>query len=170
MTKRRAQSEEVHDLIGLEMDNPFFYIKNHRLTERQKGFLAVALDPATQIMFINGPAGSSKTYMAVYSALRLLACNNKLDLLYVRTIIESAEKNMGFLPGSAHEKFNPYMLPLFDKLEEMLKVPDYQRLLQEKRVDAMPVNYLRGANWRNKIIVADEAQNFSFVAILCKVT
>ena len=26
----------------------------------------------------------------------------------------------------------------------------------------MPINYLRGASWRNEIVIADESQNFTF--------
>tara|TARA_Y100000593_G_scaffold77532_1_gene143581 strand:- start:455 stop:1177 length:723 start_codon:yes stop_codon:yes gene_type:complete len=168
--KKRVLPEGAENLIGSELDNPFFYIKNHRLTEKQKRFVDLALNDETKIMFINGPAGSTKTYMAIYVALRLLAQDKNLEILYVRTIAESADRNMGALPGDADEKFNPYMLPLKDKLEELLKASDYQRLLQEKRIDAIPINFLRGANWRNKIVVADEAQNFTFKELTTLVT
>ena len=168
--KRRIASEAPTSIVGSELENPFFYIKNHRLTEKQKSFVETALHADTRIMLINGPAGSSKTYMSIYAALRLLAQDKELELLYVRTIIESAERNMGILPGNADEKFNPYMLPLQDKLEELLKVSDYQRLFQEQRISAIPINYLRGANWRNKIVVADEAQNFTFKELTTLIT
>ena len=160
--RKKTHHDDNAPIIGSELDNPFFYIKNHRLTDRQKKFVELALEQKTKIMFINGPAGSTKTYMAIYAALRLLATDKNLDIQYVRTIAESADRSMGALPGDADEKFDPYMLPLKDKLEELLKTSDYQRLLQEKRIDAMPINFLRGANWRNKIVVADEAQNFTF--------
>ena len=137
---------------------------------KTKKFVELALEEKTKIMFINGPAGSTKTYMAIYAALRLLATDKNLDIQYVRTIAESADRNMGALPGDADEKFDPYMLPLKDKLEELLKTSDYQRLLQEKRIDAMPINFLRGANWRNKIVVADEAQNFTFKELTTLIT
>ena len=57
-----------------------------KLTPKQKKFLDLALNPNMKIMFVAGPAGSSKTYMAVYSALRRLVVDHDLDLLYVRTI------------------------------------------------------------------------------------
>ncbi len=168
--RKKTHHDDNEPIIGSELDNPFFYIKNHRLTERQKKFVELALEQKTKIMFINGPAGSTKTYMAIYAALRLLATDKNLDIQYVRTIAESADRNMGALPGDADEKFDPYMLPLKDKLEELLKTSDYQRLLQEKRIDAMPINFLRGANWRNKIVVADEAQNFTFKELTTLIT
>lgn len=141
-----------------------------KLTEKQKDFLRLALSPTTKIMFISGPAGSTKTYMAIYSALRWLASDNELDLLYVRTIIESAEKNMGSLPGNADEKLDPYLRPLYDKLDEMLRSQDQESLRRSNRVLATPVNYLRGANWTNKIVVADEAQNFTAKELITLIT
>ena len=141
-----------------------------KLTEKQKDFLRLALSPTTKLMFISGPAGSTKTYMAIYSALRWLASNNQFDLLYVRTIIESAEKNMGSLPGNADEKLDPYLRPLYDKLDEMLRAQDQNELRRSNRVLATPVNYLRGANWTNKIVVADEAQNFTIKELITLIT
>ena len=68
-----------------------------------------------------------------------------LDLLYVRTVIESADKGMGFLPGALEEKFNPYMAPLDDKLEELLPPPasTKRELLESNRIQALPINFLR---------------------------
>ena len=145
-------------------------VHSKRLTTKQKEFLRVALDPDTNILFISGPAGSTKTYMAVYAALRWLSSDEELDLLYVRTIIESGERNMGSLPGNADEKFDPYLTPLNDKLEEMIKRSDAEDLKRTGRITATPINYLRGANWIDKIIVADEAQNFTAKELITLIT
>jgi phosphate starvation-inducible PhoH-like protein len=34
----------------------------------------------------------------------------------------------------------------------------------------MPINYLRGASWNNKIVIADEAQNFTFKELTTLIT
>jgi phosphate starvation-inducible PhoH-like protein len=81
--------------------------------------------------------------------------------MYVRTIAESGEKGLGSLPGDVNEKFNPFMMPLNDKLEEMIASQERSFLEQKKIINAMPINYLRGSNWINKIIIADESQNFT---------
>jgi phosphate starvation-inducible PhoH-like protein len=147
-------------------------INSLKLDEKQLHFLETSLSAKTRIMFVNGPAGATKTYMAVYSALRLLSAFDELDLLYVRTVIESADKGLGALPGDLMEKFNPYMMPLLDKLDEMLPANTSLKhdLLEKGRVSAMPINFLRGASWLNKVVVADEAQNFTFKELLTLVT
>jgi len=143
---------------------PKINVKNIGLTEKQKALVRLALTEENKVIFISGPAGSTKTFMAVYSALKKLKQNDELDLLYVRTVIESAEKGLGALPGDIGEKFNPYMAPLDDKLRELLPSTTgvVEDLKKKQRVAAMPINFLRGANWINKIVVADEAQNFTF--------
>lgn len=139
-------------------------IKNIGLTEKQKDLVRLALDDKNKIIFMSGPAGSTKTFMAVYSALKKMKVDDQLDLLYVRTVIESAEKGMGALPGDIDEKFNPYMAPLEDKLRELLPKSStiVSDMIRTKRAQAMPVNFLRGASWINKIVIADEAQNFTY--------
>ena len=106
MTKKKTR------LTGEMLQSQKITLNSLDLTTKQKRLLKLALDPETKIIFISGPAGSSKTYISVYSALRLLSQYIDLDLIYVRTIIESAEKGLGALPGDLSDKFNPYMLPL----------------------------------------------------------
>lgn len=131
-------------------------------TKTQQKLLTSLLDDQTRITIINGVAGSSKTYMAIYAALQLLNNNPELELLYVRSVAESAERHLGSLPGDIAQKFDPFLIPLFDKLEEIVHDSDRVHLKASGRVDAIPINYLRGANWINKVVVADEAQNMSY--------
>ena len=149
-------------------------LKSKKLDNKQKDLLKLALAEDTKIIFISGPSGSSKTYMAVYSALRILQKKPESDLLYVRTIIESAEKGLGSLPGDLEEKFNPYIAPLKDKLEEIIPTKsspsDQAQLFSSGRVQARPINYLRGADWKNKVVIADEAQNFTFKELTTLIT
>jgi phosphate starvation-inducible PhoH-like protein len=168
---RKKSTQENRDIIIPQLKQKIT-VNCLKLTDRQKRFLSIAFDEDTKIMFIAGPAGSTKTYMAVYSALRILSAFDELDLLYVRTVIESAEKGLGALPGDIDEKFNPYMAPLEDKLYEMLPKNNTSRkeMLDSGRISAMPINYLRGSSWKNKIVVADEAQNFTYKELTTLVT
>lgn len=167
MTNKRKIKKPT---VGSELENISLISK--KLTAKQKKFLNIATDSETKIMFIAGPAGSSKTYMTVYSALRLLCTNRDCDLLYIRTIIESADKGLGALPGDLNEKFNPYTAPLEDKLSEILPRNDTTKreLLDNGRIDAMPINFLRGVNWKDKIVIMDEAQNATIKELTTLIT
>jgi phosphate starvation-inducible PhoH-like protein len=144
--------------------------KKFKFTLKQQEFLKILLNPDNSIIFVSGPAGSSKTYMALYAAIQLMIENDERQLLYVRSIIESADKGLGSLPGDISEKFDPFLMPLYDKLEEIVVPQDVVWLKNEEKIMAMPINFLRGANWVNKIVVADEAQNFTFKELTTLIT
>jgi len=92
-------------------------IHQRQLNEKQQQFLELAMDKSTKIVFVSGPAGTSKTYMAIYAALTLLNQRRVSDLIYIRSAVESSEAKLGFLPGEADDKMAPYLAPLVDKLQ-----------------------------------------------------
>ena len=107
-------------------------IFERELTEKQKEFLNIALNKDTKMIFVSGPAGSSKTYISIYVALKLMNLKKVSDILYLRSAVESADSKIGFLPGEADEKMAPYIQPLLDKLSELLPKRDIELLQKEE--------------------------------------
>jgi len=164
-TKKKKLPKEKDDFNEIIADNHFrsvkLNIRNYNLTDKQKSFAQIAFDKNTKIIFINGPAGSSKTFLAVYCALHIMNMNPRSELKYIRTIAESGERALGSLPGTVDEKFNPFMMPLYDKLDELLPLNQSKYLETNGFIEALPINFLRGATWNDKLIIADESQNYS---------
>lgn len=129
------------------------------LTEKQKRYLEIILDKKTKVVFLSGVAGVSKTYLALMAALTLL--NNKRvgEIHYVRSIAESASKSLGSLPGGVGDKITPFLMPLMDKLEELIPRSEVDRLIKDERIHGTPINYLRGASMNATCALLDEAQN-----------
>jgi phosphate starvation-inducible PhoH-like protein len=153
------------------MDNKYkLFLNNFELTAKQKEFLKIAFDEDTKIIFVSGPAGSSKTFISIYAALQLFNMNMERDIFYVRTIAESGEKNLGSLPGDVNEKFHPFMMPLMDKLTELMRPDQIKLMLEENIIQCAPINYLRGASWANKLVIADESQNFTRKELITLIT
>ena len=165
MTSRKKNKNNQVLSMQQHLDN--FRLNNVSFTEKQKKFFSLCNKKESKITFVSGPAGSSKTFISVYTALRFLSQDRDLDLIYVRTIIESAEKGLGALPGDLNEKFNPYMIPLIEKLNEILPESNTSKndLIDGGRIEAMPINFLRGVSWKDKIVILDEAQNATFTQI-----
>jgi len=166
MPRRKKKPEIVNEAeiekIRKSLTKTNIKLKKIALTEKQKQLLQIIFDNDSKIIFISGPAGTSKTYVAIYGALQLYNMNNERGITYVRTIAESGEKSLGALPGEMAEKINPYMMPMNEKLDELL-IPGQASTIKEKEiVKGMPINYLRGASWRDEIVIADESQNFTF--------
>ncbi len=137
-----------------------FRQRDWNFTPKQVEILKVMMDEQTKVVFLNGPAGTSKTILAVYAALCLLGRNSADQIIYIRTVIESASRSLGYLPGDESDKLHPFMMPLLDKCEELLNPESTKALTSAEKLIAMPVNFLRGSSWRNKVAIVDEGQNF----------
>lgn len=144
--------------------------KRDDLTEKQKELIQLILDKETKVVFIQGPAGTSKTFCAIQAGLELLNDRKVSNIVYVRTIIESASKSMGALPGEAYNKMEPFLLPLLEKMDEFLFEADKQKLIKEEIIKGIPVNFLRGSSMNAQYIICDEAQNFTFKELTTAIT
>jgi phosphate starvation-inducible PhoH-like protein len=140
------------------------------LTENQKKFLELAADKTAKLIFVSGPAGTSKTFLAIFHALKMINEKRVSDLIYIRSAVESSDSKLGFLPGETDEKLAPYIQPLLDKLIEMLPKGDIDLLMKEERITGIPVGFLRGLNWNAKVIIADEAQNMTYKELFTLIT
>lgn len=140
------------------------------LTQKQQELINIIEDKNTKVVFIQGPAGTSKSFTSIYAGLKLMNKKTISDIVYVRSIAESASKSLGSLPGEANDKMEPFLMPLRDKLEELLPKDQLNVLVKEGRIQGIPVNYLRGASINAKFVIADESQNFNFRELTTVIT
>lgn len=140
------------------------------LTPKQKEFLKLAADKEVKMIFVSGPAGTSKTFLAVLHALAMINEKRVSDLIYIRSAVESSDHKLGFLPGETADKLAPYIQPLLEKMTEMLPKSDIDALVKDKRVEAVPLGFLRGLNWNAKVIIADESQNMTYKELFTLIT
>ncbi len=134
-------------------------IRELNWTDKQKAFIDIALNKDVKMMFISGPAGSSKTLLSIYCALQLIKDKKVSDIMYIRSPVESSDSKIGYLPGDADEKLKYYNLPFADKLEELLSRQYIEALNNQGRIQSHPLSFVRGMSWNCKAIILDEAQN-----------
>ena len=170
--RKKADIDDAQEIekVMTSLNKTKIKLKKLDFSEKQQELLKIMFDRGTKIVFISGPAGTSKTFMAIYAALQLFNMNNNYNISYVRTIIESADRGMGALPGNIDEKFCPFMMPLNDKLFELMSASDAKALNEQGVISAMPINYLRGASLNDQIVIADESQNFSVKELITLIT
>lgn len=110
------------------------------------------------ILFVTGPAGSGKTYLAVAVAVASLLEGAVDRIVLVRPVVEAGE-HLGFLPGDIKEKVDPYFRPIYDALMELLPSDKLKRLLYSGMIEIAPLAYMRGRTLNRAFIILDEAQN-----------
>jgi len=142
-------------LLNFNLRKPFYFNPAHQQ------FYDCIKNKDTKMAFVDGPAGTMKTYIAVYSALELIKNKEFEKLIYIRSIAESAEKSLGSLPGEIDDKFSPYAMPLIEKVREVSNDSTCNMLKQKGVIEAIPVNFVRGLTFNNAIVIVDESQNLS---------
>lgn len=105
-----------------------------------------------------GPAGTSKTYSACYSALKLFSKGAIKKIILTKPIQESGEK-LGSLPGDINEKIAPFMDSFLTTLEKIIPKEKVTQLIKEGIIEFRPLAYLRGSTFDESLMLLDEAQN-----------
>ena len=152
----------------MELPKSAFYKKT--LDEEQQVFFDAIKNDQYTIVFCNAAAGTGKTTIAMGAANILVQDRrNKLEeIVYI--VSPYGEQKQGYLPGDITAKSEVYYEPAYQALAEvdMNQYSDVtNRSLSEKRkpndgiVKPMTHTYMRGTNLQNKVVIIDEAQNFT---------
>lgn len=125
------------------------------------------LNPAVKLVTIQGVAGTGKTLLALACAL---AQKNEFVQIYLaRPIVPLNNKDIGYLPGDAKQKVQPYMEPLWDNLKLIQNQfkensKDFQRIkemVENEKLLVTPLAFIRGRSFSNIIFIVDESQNLT---------
>ena len=125
-------------------------------TANQKKLVAASF--THDIVFAIGPAGTGKTYTAVALAVKALKEKLVKKIIITRPAVEAGE-NLGFLPGDLKEKIDPYLMPIYDALNDMIHADKMKDYLEKNSIEIAPLAYMRGRTLNNAFIILDEAQN-----------
>lgn len=148
------------------------------LNEEQQFAFDLLLDENIKLVSLIGKAGTGKTLIAIAAGLHQVVEANKYSRLVISRPISPLGKDIGFLPGSKADKFNPWMQPIYDNMEILLsqhvdkqnqnngkifgkKTPQLQDYLDFGFIELEPLTYIRGRSLPNQFIIIDEAQNLT---------
>jgi len=128
------------------------------LNDEQKEAKQIIIDNAVTVL--KGQAGSGKTLIACQVALDSLFKKDVERIVICRPAISKEE--IGFLPGSANDKLQPYMQPVLDNFYKLYNKEKVDALILDRKIEIIPFAFMRGHTFTNTFIIADEAQNLSF--------
>jgi phosphate starvation-inducible PhoH-like protein len=121
-----------------------------------------------QIVIITGRAGCGKSLVSAQTALDFLF-KKEIDAIYVTRAAVEVGHSLGFLPGSLDEKFNPYLEAFQENLIKCYDKAKTSQLITDKKVIALPVQFIRGKTI-DDILIVEEAQNLTKSEILAILT
>jgi PhoH-like ATPase len=149
---------------GIETLNAYGIIPRNA---EQNFALHMLMKPEIKLCTVTGSAGTGKTLLALASALEQRSDFKQIYL--ARPIVPLSNRDIGYLPGDANQKIDPYMQPLWDNLS-FIKNQFKETSKQHKKIDEMvqteklrivPLAYIRGRSLSNVIFIVDEAQNLT---------
>ncbi|MGZ0174608.1 MAG: PhoH family protein [Planctomycetales bacterium] len=185
---RISVAEDVVDVITQPINNENFVIRNGSksvlatYSQADHGFRRVTNGPCmgitprnaeqafalqaltnddVKLVTLAGRAGCGKTLLTLASALD--ARNRYRQILLARPIVPLSNRDLGFIPGDVDAKLDPYMQPLYDNLTVLrhenpgLK----EEMMADKRIEIVPLAYIRGRSLQRTFFIVDEAQNLT---------
>jgi len=158
MGKRREETDEEKrerqaKPMGISSDNT---ISNIRLSPKQLEL--VNLIANKDITICTGPAGTSKTFICCYFAVKALKDGKFSKVILTKPIHEAGEK-LGYLPGDIESKIDPHYESFRLTLGKMLKKNILEKMLKGDSIEFRPLAYMRGATFDDTLMILDEAQN-----------
>ena len=155
--------DSQNDVIDLEEKNSDsnYSVKTpkktvYARTEKQKTYLEILKN--NNIIYAIGPAGTGKTFLPVAVAVNKLISGEVNKIILSRPAVEAGE-NLGFLPGDLKEKIDPYLIPLYDSLSELLGYDKMNKKIEDGSIEIAPLAFMRGRTLKDSYVILDEAQN-----------
>jgi phosphate starvation-inducible PhoH-like protein len=139
---------------------------NVTLNDEQKEVKRLILD--NQVVVITGKAGCGKSLVSAQTALDFLFKKQCEQILVTRATIEVGN-SLGFLPGGLNEKFDPYLEAFKENLMKCYDKTKVEQLITDKRVLALPVQFIRGKTI-DDVLIVEEAQNLTKSQMLAILT
>ncbi len=125
-------------------------------TEKQKKYLEIL--SKYNIIYALGPAGTGKTFLPVAVAVKKLIAGEIKKIILSRPAVEAGE-NLGFLPGDLKDKIDPYLIPLYDSLSELIGQEKMNKKIEDGSIEIAPLAFMRGRTLKDSFVILDEAQN-----------
>lgn len=116
------------------------------------------------VLFLTGPAGTGKSFLACAFAIEQILKKEKKKIVLTRPIVESGE-SLGFLPGEFEEKVHPYMMPMYDCIDKLAGREGPWRDKIDQSLEVAPIAYMRGRTFDDAVCIFDEAQNATLMQL-----
>jgi PhoH-like ATPase len=127
------------------------------------------LNDSIQLVTLVGIAGTGKTLLAVAASLYKTVDENTYNHVLVSRPTLPMGKDIGFLPGTVEEKLAPWMYPIADNVDLLMRseakarrhIRGFKELLESGILNIEPLTYIRGRSIHNQFLIIDEAQNLT---------
>ena len=149
----------------------------------QRCLIDALLNPDISLVTCYGHAGTGKTLVAVAAGLHEMFNRRYNGITVSRPVVAMGEQ-LGFLPGSLDEKMRPWLQPIHDALDLLMRPSTplgprrkqqqksggpppppakkpYELLMEQGILEIEALCYIRGRSIPNRFFILDEAQQLT---------
>jgi hypothetical protein len=111
---------------------------------------------------------TSKTTLASITALSMLHNRDANRMTLIRPTV--ATENIGFLKGSMEDKMGPWFTPVMENLYDIYERKLIDKYFQDGQLRFLPLQFAQGVNFKNEVVIFEEAENATEVQIRMALT
>ncbi|WP_045223155.1 PhoH family protein [Desulfonatronum thioautotrophicum] len=133
--------------------------------------MELLLSPDIDLVTLESEAGFGKTFLSLAAALHLVLSEKRHHKIYIVKPYVEVGRSMGYLPGAVSEKMAPYVRNIRDLILKLHTIRPANKLFIDpevpvpefdiKRLEILPLAFIRGMNIEDAVVIVDEAQNMS---------
>jgi PhoH-like ATPase len=132
----------------------------HGRSAEQRIALDLLLDPDIGIVSLGGRAGTGKSALALCAGLEaVLERQQHRKVVVFRPLFAVGGQELGYLPGSEHEKMSPWGQAVFDTLGAITTSEVVDEVLDRGMLEVLPLTHIRGRSLHDAFVIVDEAQS-----------
>ncbi len=132
----------------------------HGRSAEQRLAIDLLLDPEIGILSLGGRAGTGKSALALCAGLEaVLERQQHRKIMVFRPLYAVGGQELGFLPGDAAEKMNPWGQAVFDTLGALVSENVLDEVMERGILEVLPLTHIRGRSLHDAFVIVDEAQS-----------
>lgn len=160
MSRKKAATPEFDSGYPKKKPKPSYTLNKVGFrTKRQEVYYNSIMENVITVS--TGPAGTGKSYIAVYAALQCLAAGEVSKIIMTKPVVEIGN-SLGALPGDVDEKMAPYVRSIEECIADIIGEAGLNNLISRKQLEILPLNYVRGLTIKDAFVIADEMQNATY--------
>ncbi|MBO9056185.1 PhoH family protein [Curtobacterium flaccumfaciens pv. flaccumfaciens] len=118
------------------------------------------LDAEIGIVSLGGSAGTGKSALALCAGLEaVLERQQHKKIMVFRPLYAVGGQDLGFLPGDAGEKMNPWAQAVYDTLGSVVSDNVLDEVVERGLIEVLPLTHIRGRSLHDAFVIVDEAQS-----------
>lgn len=132
----------------------------HGRSAEQRLAIDLLMDPQIGIVSLGGRAGTGKSALALCAGLEaVLERQQQRKIMVFRPLYAVGGQELGYLPGDASEKMNPWAQATFDTLSSVVSQNVLDEVIDRGLLEVLPLTHIRGRSLHDAFVIVDEAQS-----------